>query len=302
MTDFIGSCGGELLDITHNNKLIKRELLAIPYNYIALYFPLICMWFQKWQKLFFSPGPARPLPPSPTTPLALLPPPRTRGRRLQAPPGWTGRRPRWQGPSGQTLARKPSSWRRLNWCASLPPVMNSPKSWKRPPTKAAMIEVLAKLICDWTQSLRESVIFSFCGSRSFPHKIGLRVFLLWRERHFRQCTWEVLGIPKFSLALILKAGQDYFSSNTQPGVCTQALRRCDARVPHDIYLALDIEGQLFIWLFDNCPLYHGREGRVQWKTLNLYSFRFTLVPCSSNLAIGKYMLKINSMAGKHLFI
>ena len=56
-----------------------------------------------------------------------------------------------------------------------------------------------------------------------------------------------VGIPKFSLALILKAGQDYFSSNTQPGVCTRALIRCDARVSaHDIYLALDIEGQLFI--------------------------------------------------------
>ena len=53
--------------------------------------------------------------------------------------------------------------------------------------------------------------------------------------------------------------------------------------------------QLFIWLFDNCPLYHGRGVcSVQQKTLNLYSCRFT-VPCSSILANGKYMLKINSM-------
>ena len=67
-----------------------------------------------------------------------------------------------------------------------------------------------------------------------------------------------------------------------------------------IYLALmssDIlwtRSRLFIWLFDNCPLYHGRDVCSVQKTLNLYSCRFT-VPCSSILANGKYMLKINSM-------
>ena len=66
--------------------------------------------------------------------------PRTRERHRRARPGWTGPRPRWPGPSARTQARKQNSWRLRIWCASRPPPVMSPRRWRCPPTRAAMIE------------------------------------------------------------------------------------------------------------------------------------------------------------------